>query len=246
MPLTQQQKREALGAITEQLDASNTVYLTDYQGLTVAQANALRRSFRAADIEFKVLKNTLLKRAMEEKGGFDELFDQLNGPTAVALSNDPSGPAKVLKKFLADNSLEIPRFKGAYIDGAVYGEGNLDVLANLKSKDELVAEILGLLLAPITNVASALGAPGAGLASIVKQISDGDITAAGGGSAAPAETVTEEAAPAETPAPEAAAPDAATTEAEASEPEATEAATDAPTDAADAAAADDAETENAA
>ena len=233
MPLTQQQKREALGAITEQLDASNTVYLTDYQGLTVAQANALRRSFRAADIEFKVLKNTLLKRAMESRGGFDELFDQLNGPTAVALSNDPSGPAKVLKKFLADNSLEVPRFKGAYIDGAVYGEGNLDVLANLKSKDELVAEILGLLLAPITNVASALGAQGAGLASIVKQISDGDITAAGGGSAAPAET----------PAPEAATPDAATTEAEASEPEATEAATDAPTDAA---AADDAETENAA
>ena len=243
MPLTQLQKREALGAITEQLDAVNTVYLTDYQGLTVAQANGLRRAFRAADIEFKVLKNTLLKRAMESRGGFDELFDQLNGPTAVALSNDPSGPAKVLKKFLADNSLEIPRFKGAYIDGAVYGEGNLDVLANLKSKDELVAEILGLLLAPITNVASALGAQGAGLASIVKQISDGDITAAGGGSAAPAETVTEEAAPAETPAPEAAAPDAATTEAEASEPEATEAATDAPTDAA---ADDDAETENAA
>ena len=233
MPLTQLQKREALGAITEQLDAVNTVYLTDYQGLTVAQANGLRRAFRAADIEFKVLKNTLLKRAMESRGGFDELFDQLNGPTAVALSNDPSGPAKVLKKFLADNSLEIPRFKGAYIDGAVYGEGNLDVLANLKSKDELVAEILGLLLAPITNVASALGAQGAGLASIVKQISDGDITAAGGGSAAPAET----------PAPEAAAPDAATTEAEASEPEAAEAATDAPTDAA---ADDDAETENAA
>ena len=173
MPLTQQQKREALGAITEQLDAVNTVYLTDYQGLTVAQANALRRSMRAADIEFKVLKNTLLKRAMEEKGGFDELFEQLNGPTAVALSNDPAGPAKVLKKFLEDNSLEVPRFKGAFIDGAIYGEGNLDMLAKLKSKDELVADILGLLLAPITNVASALGAQGAGLASIVKQISEG-------------------------------------------------------------------------
>jgi large subunit ribosomal protein L10 len=172
MPLTQQQKREALGAITEQLDASNTVYLTDYQGLTVAQANGLRRAFSAADIEFKVLKNTLLRRAMEEKGGFDELLDQLNGPTAVALSNDPAAPAKVLKKFLADNALEIPRFKGAYIDGAVYGEGNLDVLANLKSKDELVADILGLLLAPITNVARAINSPASGLASIVQQISE--------------------------------------------------------------------------
>ena len=211
MPLTQLQKREALGAITEQLDAANTVYLTDYQGLTVAQANGLRRAFRAADIEFKVLKNTLLKRAMEEKGGFDELFDQLNGPTAVALSNDPAAPAKVLKKFLADNALEIPRFKGAYIDGAVYGEGNLDVLANLKSKDELVADILALLLAPITNVASALGSQGAGLASIVKQISDGDITAPAGGSAsaaAPAEAATPD---------EAAAPEADAIEASASD-----------------------------
>ncbi len=184
MPLTQQQKREALGAITEQLDAANTVYLTDYQGLTVAQANSLRRAMSAADIEFKVLKNTLLKRAMEKKGGFDELFDQLNGPTAVALSNDPSAPAKVLKKFLADNALEIPRFKGAYIDGAVYAEGNLDVLATLKSKDELVADILGLLLAPITNVARALSAQGAGLASILQQIADGDGPAVSGSAAA--------------------------------------------------------------
>jgi large subunit ribosomal protein L10 len=172
MPLTKQQKREALGAIVDQLDAANTVYLTDYQGLTVEQANGLRRAFRDADIDFKVLKNTLLRRAMQDRGGFDELFDQLNGPTAVAFSNDPSAPAKVLKKFLSANSLEVPRFKGAFIDGAVYPEGQLDVLASLKSKDELLADILGLLLAPITNVASALGAQGSGLASVIQQISE--------------------------------------------------------------------------
>lgn len=172
MPLTKQQKREALGSIVEQLDAANTVYLTDYQGLTVEQANGLRRAFRDADIDFKVLKNTLLRRAMESRAGFDELFDSLNGPTAVAFTNDPSAPAKVLKKFLADNTLEVPRFKGAYIDGAVYLEGQLDALAVLKSKDELLADILGLLLAPITNVAGALGAQGSGLASVIKQISE--------------------------------------------------------------------------
>ena len=216
MPLTQQQKREALGAITEQLDAANTVYLTDYQGLTVAQANSLRRAMSAADIEFKVLKNTLLKRAMEQKGGFDELFDQLNGPTAVALSNDPSAPAKVLKKFLADHSLEIPRFKGAYIDGAVYPEGNLDALATLKSKDELIADILGLLLAPITNVARALSSQGAGLASIVQQISEGNGPATSGGTAAeqPAAEAVEVAPTEADAAPENAAPaDAPTTDA---------------------------------
>ena len=172
MPLTKEQKQEALGAIAEQLEGANTVYLTDYQGLTVEQATGLRRAFRAADVQYKVLKNTLLRRAMEEQGGFDELLDQLNGPTAVAFTNDPAGPAKVIKKFLEDNGVELPRFKGAYIDGAIYGEGSLDVLASLKSKDELLADILGLLMAPITNVASALGAQGAGLASVIQQISE--------------------------------------------------------------------------
>ena len=174
MPLTKEQKQEALGAIAEQLSDVNTVYLTDYQGLSVEQATGLRRAFREADVKFKVLKNTLLRRAMEDKGGFDDLLDQLNGPTAVAFTNDPAGPAKVLKKFLEDNDLEIPRFKGAYIDGAIYGDDQLDALAKLKSRDELLADILGLLTAPITNVASALGAQGAGLASVIQQIAEKD------------------------------------------------------------------------
>ena len=172
MPLTKQQKQEALGAIADQFEGANTVYLTDYQGLSVEQVTELRRAFRAADVQYKVLKNTLLRRVMEERGGFDELYDELNGPTAVAFTNDPAGPAKVIKKFLEDYDLEIPRFKGAYIDGAVYGDDQLDALAKLKSRDELLADILGLLTAPITNVASALGAQGSGLASVIQQIAD--------------------------------------------------------------------------
>ena len=172
MPLTKEQKQEALGALEEQFDGANTVYLTDYQGLTVEQATGLRRAFREADVDYKVLKNTLLRRVMEQRGGFDDLLDQLSGPTAVAFTNDPAGPAKVIKKFLKDHDLEVPRFKGAYIDGALYGDDQLDVLAELKSKDELLADILGLLMAPITNVASALGAQGSGLASVIQQISE--------------------------------------------------------------------------
>ena len=172
MSLTKEQKTEALGAIAGHLEDANTVYLTDYQGLTVEQATGLRRAFRKADVQYKVLKNTLLRRAMQERGGFDDLLDQLNGPTAVAFTNDPAGPAKVLKKFLEDNDLEVPRFKGAFVDGAIYDEDSLDALATLKSKDELLADILGLLMAPITNVASALGAQGAGLASVIQQIAD--------------------------------------------------------------------------
>lgn len=172
MPLTRDQKRDAVSAIAEQLDRHTTLYLTDYIGLSVEEATKLRRAFRDANVEYKVLKNTLLRRAMEGKGGFDELFEQLSGPTAVAFTNDPAGPAKVLKKFLEGSEKELPRFKGAYVDGAVFGEGQLDALATLKNKDELLADILGLLMAPITNVASAVGVPGRRLAGAVKEIAE--------------------------------------------------------------------------
>ena len=172
MPLTREQKQEALADIQATLAEASTVYLTDYKGLTVDQANQLRRAFREADVQFRVLKNTLLRRAMEEQGGFDDLLDQLNGPTAVAFTNDPASPAKVMKKFLEDTGGELPRFKGAFVEGAIYEEGQLDALAALKSKDELIADILGLLMAPINNVASALNAQVAGLASVIQQISE--------------------------------------------------------------------------
>ena len=172
MPLTKDQKQEQVAAIAEQLEGHNTVYLADYAGLTVEEVTRLRRAFRDADIQFRVYKNTLLRRAMEDRGGFDELFEQLNGPTAVAFTNDPASPAKVIKKFLEGRDRELPKFKGAFVDGAVFGEGQLDALANLKSKDELIADILGLLMAPITNVASALGAPGRKLAGVVKEIAE--------------------------------------------------------------------------
>ncbi len=171
MPLTKQQKEEAVAAIAEQLDGANTVYLTDYQGLSVEDANALRGEFFKADVTFTVLKNTLLRRAMEgSEVDFSALYEHLSGPTAVALTSDPAKPAKVIKKFLEDH--ELPRLKAAYVDGAFFGPDQLDALAALKSKDELLADILGLLMAPITNIASALGAQGSGLASVVQQISE--------------------------------------------------------------------------
>ncbi|MEM1057124.1 MAG: 50S ribosomal protein L10 [Bacteroidota bacterium] len=172
MPLTREQKQEALADIQAALSDASSVYLTDYKGLSVEKATQLRRAFREADVQFRVLKNTLLRRAMENQGGFDDLLDQLNGPTAVAFTTDPASPAKVIKKFLEDTDGDLPRFKGAYVEGAIYQEGQLDALAALKSKDELIADILGLVMAPITNVASALNAQGAGLASVIQQISE--------------------------------------------------------------------------
>jgi len=173
MPLTKQQKQEAVAAIAEQLQGANTVYLTDYQGLTVSQANALRSEFYKAEVTFQVLKNTLLRRAMEESDiDYSGLYEHLDGPTAVAFTSDPARPAKVLKKFVAGNDAGLPRLKGAFVDGAFFGPDQLETLASLRSKDELIGDIIGLLLAPIRNVTGALSAQGAGLASVIQQISE--------------------------------------------------------------------------
>ncbi len=173
MPLTRAQKEDQLAVIEEQLDQANTLYLTDPVGLSVEEVTRLRRAFRQADIQFKVLKNTLLRRVLEERGGYGTLPDQLHGPTAVAFSNDPSAPAKVLKKYLETiGDKQLPKFKGAYVDGAIFGEGQLEALSTLKSKDELLGDVIGLLLSPMQTVIGALNAPGATLAGAIKEIAE--------------------------------------------------------------------------
>ena len=172
MPQTKEQKREAVAAIAEDLAGVNTLYLTDYAGLSVEQANALRSEFFKADVRFKVLKNTLLRRAMEESDiDYSGLYEHLSGPTAVAFTNDPATPGKVIKKFLEDNN-ERPKLKGAYVDGAFFGPDALEQLASLKSKDELIGDILGLLMAPITNVVGGLQAQGSNLVGALKTIAE--------------------------------------------------------------------------
>ena len=172
MPLTKEQKTEAVEAITGQLQATPMIYLTDYKGLTVEQANDLRRRFRKAGVEFKVVKNTLLRRAMQDLGGYDDLFDHLHGPTAVAFSEEPAAPARVIKTFTKDTKQDLPELKVAYIDGAIFEAGQLDVLAALKSKDELIGEIIGLLMSPISNLVGALQSPGSNLVGALKTIAE--------------------------------------------------------------------------
>lgn len=172
MPLTKDQKREQVAAIAAELDTYNTVYLTDYIGLSVEEVTKLRRAFREAGVQYKVFKNTLIRRALEDKGGFDELYGQLSGPTAMAFTNDPAGPAKVIKKFLGQVDKDLPRFKGAFVDGAVFDDGQLDVLFALKSRDELLGYVLGLLMAPIMNVIGGLQAQGSNLLGAVRTIAE--------------------------------------------------------------------------
>ncbi len=172
MPLTRVQKAAILKEISARLETAPVIYLTDYMGLNVAQITKLRRWFREAGVEFKVVKNTLLRIAMEQRGGYDELLPVLNGPTAVAISDEPAAPARVIKKFIEEEGVALPRLKAAYIDGAVYGADALDTLAALKSKDELIADIVGLLLAPAQQVVGALQGPGQTLAACVQAIAE--------------------------------------------------------------------------
>lgn len=172
MPLTRAQKAAILEEISAKLESAPVVYVTDYMGLNVAQITDLRRRFREAGVEFKVVKNTLLRIAMEQRGGYDELLPVLNGPTAIAVGDEPAAPARVIKKFIEEQGVELPRLKAAYIDGAVYGGDALDTLAALKSKDELIADIVGLLLAPARNVVGALQGPGQTLAACLQAIAE--------------------------------------------------------------------------
>lgn len=168
---TKAEKDVVVAELTDRLKASDAVYLTDYTGMTVAQISQLRREFRKAGITYKVYKNTMVKRAMGQIGGYDAIYPSLNEQTAfVFAQGDPSKPAKVLKAFLKDN--ERPKFRAAIIDGAVFGENQLDALSTMKSKEEVIGDIMGLLLSPIRNVLGALQSPGSTLVGAVQTIAD--------------------------------------------------------------------------
>ena len=172
MALNKQQKEAIVADVQEKLASANTIYLTNASGLSVEDSNELRSQFYKAGIQFQVVKNTLLKRAMEQVGGYEDLFDDLAGPTAVAFSTEPAAPARVIKDFSKGPGAGLPSLKAAYVDGAIYGADSIDALAALKSKDELIGDIIGLLMSPMTNVVSSLQAQGSNLVGAIKTISE--------------------------------------------------------------------------
>jgi len=172
MPLTREQKAAIIAEVQGQLDAAPIIYLTDFQGLSVDQANDLRGRFQQAGVQFRVVKNTLLRLALQRVEGYDDLLEHLNGPTAVAFSEEPAAPARIIKDFLEEQGVDRPELKAAYIDGSFYGADALDTLAALKSKDELVGDIVGLLLSPMKNIIGGVAGQGQQLAGIVKTLAE--------------------------------------------------------------------------
>jgi large subunit ribosomal protein L10 len=168
---TLSEKKAVVEEITEQLNSSNAVYITKYSGMSVSDMGKLRGKFRDGNVRFKVYKNTLIKRAMETIGGYDELFPHLEDQNGFAFVDEElAAPAKVLKDYIKEHNK--PEFKAALIDGDFYSKDQLDTLAAMKSKNEVIGDIMGLLLSPITNVVGGLQAQGSNIAGAVKTIAE--------------------------------------------------------------------------
>ena len=138
------------------LGATNNLYIADTSGLNAEQTSDLRRACFKADIEMTVVKNALLKKAMERSPkNFDDIYEALKGNSSIMISEVGNAPAKLIKDFRKKGNK--PLLKAAYIDEAIFvGDNQLDTLVNLKSKNELIGEIILLLESPMKNVISAL------------------------------------------------------------------------------------------
>lgn len=171
--MNKEEKGHVIEELVEKLSATDFFYIADASGLTVVEINDFRRKCFEAGIEYKVYKNTLIKKALDKvEGDFSELNDVLKGTSGIIFSQESNNaPAKVIKEFREGN--EKPILKGAYLDSDVFiGDENLESLSKLKSKAELIGEIIGLLQSPAKNVISSLQSGGSKLSGILQTLSE--------------------------------------------------------------------------
>lgn len=170
--MTREEKNLAIESLTEVLEGANTLYVADIAGLDAEQTSNLRRMAFKNNIKLNVVKNTLLKKAMERSGkNFEELFPVLKGNTSIMISETGNAPAKLIKEFRKKS--EKPLLKGAYVEEAVYlGDDQLEALVSIKSKEELIGDIVTLLQSPAKNVVSALKSGGGTLAGLLKTLEE--------------------------------------------------------------------------
>jgi len=167
-----EEKKQLIENLSEQLSKSNILYVADISNLNAEDTSNLRRLCFKKDIKLTVVKNTLLKQAMEKTGkDYHDLFEILSGPTSIMLSDTGNAPAKLIKEFRRTS--DRPILKGAYIEDVVYlGDDQLEALVNIKSKEELIGDIIALLQSPAKNVISGLMSGGNKLSGILKTLSE--------------------------------------------------------------------------
>jgi large subunit ribosomal protein L10 len=170
--MRKEEKNQIIDSLVEQLNTRSNFYLTDTSGLNVESTNKLRRLCFKRNIELQVVKNTLLQKAMEKTNkDYDSLFEVLKGSTSIMFSDTGNVPAKLIKEFR--KTFSKPILKGAYVEETCFvGENQLDALINIKSKNELIADVVALLQSPIRNVMGALQSGGNKISGIVKTLSE--------------------------------------------------------------------------
>ncbi len=170
--MTREEKSQVIEELTAQLADNAHIYLADISGLSAVNTSELRRACFKANIKLSVVKNTLLEKAMEASDrDFGDLPKILKGNTSVMYSEVGNAPAKVIKAFRKKS--DRPLLKGAFIEEAVYiGDEQLDALVDIKSREELIGDIVALLQSPAKNVISALKSSGGKLAGILKTLSE--------------------------------------------------------------------------
>lgn len=164
------QKIESVEQIKALIENSTSIYLVDYSGVNVEDINQLRRGFLNEDVTYKVFKNTLLKRAFKDIGGYDEFEPLLVGMTGVAFAGENfAAPAKIIKNYFKDKNKF--SFKGSYIESQFYGSEQLDVLASMPTKEEVMASVVGSIAAPASGIVGAINAVIRDVVGVVDAIS---------------------------------------------------------------------------
>ncbi|WP_047545008.1 50S ribosomal protein L10 [Psychroserpens sp. Hel_I_66] len=170
--MTRQEKSQVIEELTAQLADNPNIYIADISGLNAGNTSDLRRACYKANVKLNVVKNTLLTKAMEaSERDFGALPTVLKGNTSVMYSETGNAPAKVIKNFRKKS--DKPLLKGAFIEEAIYiGDDQLDMLVDIKSKEEVIGDIIGLLQSPAKNVISALKSGGSTIAGLIKTLSE--------------------------------------------------------------------------
>jgi large subunit ribosomal protein L10 len=170
--MTREDKNQAIDVLAAKLNGANIFYIADIAGLDAVSSSNLRRDCFKNDVQIELVKNTVLKYALEKADGeFEELYSALKGNTSIMFSKVGNAPAKIIKDFRKKS--EKPFLKGAFIEESIYlGDENLDALVAIKSKEELLGDIVSLLQSPAKNVISALQSSGGKIAGIVKTLSE--------------------------------------------------------------------------
>lgn len=170
--MRKEEKNQIIDELVDKLTASKNFYLADISDLTADKSSALRRSCFNKKIGLMVVKNTLLKKALERiDGDFSPIYDVLKGSTSIMISESVNDPAKLIKDFRKKE--ERPLLKAAFVQESIYiGDNQLDALISIKTKEEVIGDIIGILQSPAKNVISALQSGGQKLSGIVKTLSE--------------------------------------------------------------------------